>query len=175
MELHSSSVVPELNDNEIDALVDDICRDRGPEVTKRSSLIPILQAIQSKVGYLPLRALRRISNCLGVSPSHVYGVATFYHQFSMKPKGKHIITICRGTACHISGATDIYNFLLSNLKITPPEDSTSDGLFTIKQVRCIGACSLAPVIKIDEEVYGRLDSKKLQQILMKYKRMEEKT
>lgn len=162
-----------MNDQELDAIVEEVCRSHVSNDQRQSSLIPILQDIQSKVGYLPKRVLKRVSSHTGVSPSHVYGVATFYHQFRLQPKGRHLITVCRGTACHVAGATENYDFIMRHLKISPPVDTSSDGLFTVNQVRCIGACSLAPVIKIDDDVYGRLDLKKLQQVLEKHRRMED--
>lgn len=144
-------------------LVNKICQKH--ELDASNSLIPILQEIQSKIGYIPETALKKVSQNIGVSPSHVYGVATFYHQFRLRPGGRHTIRICRGTACHVAGATDIYNTLLKELEIIQPNDTSPDELFTINQVRCIGACSLAPIIKIDDEVYGRIDQKKLKIIL----------
>lgn len=144
-------------------LVNKICQKH--ELDASNSLIPVLQEIQSKIGYIPETALKRVSQNIGVSPSHVYGVATFYHQFRLRPGGRHTIRICRGTACHVAGATDIYNTLLKELEIIQPNDTSQDGLFTINQVRCIGACSLAPIVKIDDEVYGRIDQKKLKIIL----------
>jgi len=136
---------------------------------KQSALIPMLQEVQSEVGYLPEAALERTSELLQLPPSHVYGVATFYHQFRLRPKGKHLITICRGTACHVGGSLDMYNFLTRQLRITLPEDTSEDRLFTIQQVRCIGACSLAPIMKIDDDVYGKLNPTKIRQIISKYR------
>ena len=144
----------------------------GPEDLEPSDLIPILQEVQAEVGYLPREALERVSEITRLPPSHVYGVATFYHQFRMHPEGEHIVTICQGTACHVTGAMDINRFLMRHLRIEPPDDTSPDGLFTVKQVRCIGACSLSPVIKIDDEVYGNLDPKKLQRILDRYRKGE---
>jgi NADH:ubiquinone oxidoreductase subunit E len=152
-----------LNEHELIILVNKICQKH--ELDASNSLIPVLQEIQSKIGYIPETALKRVSQNIGVSPSHVYGVATFYHQFRLRPGGRHTIRICRGTACHVAGATDIYNTLLKELEIIQPNDTSQDGLFTINQVRCIGACSLAPIVKIDDEVYGRIDQKKLKIIL----------
>lgn len=160
-----------MTDKDLHILVNQICRKWTSEGSNQSSLIPILQEIQKKVGYLPMEALEIVSNNLGIPPSHIYGVATFYHQFRLRPQGKHIITVCMGTACHVAGATEVYNFLLRHLGITLPEDTTTDGLFTVKQVRCIGACSLAHMIKIDDEVYGGLDLKDLQRLLQKYREM----
>jgi len=141
------------------------CNGRNPE----AELIPIMQKIQDSLGYLTKTSLLTVAERLGVPPSRVFGVATFYHQFRLRPQGKHIITVCRGTACHVAGATKIYDELMKLLDISPPEDTSPDGLFTVHQVRCIGACSLAPVIKVDESVYGRLDQEKLKEILNSFK------
>jgi NADH:ubiquinone oxidoreductase subunit E len=139
-----------------------------------SSLIPFLQDTQSKIGYLPESVLKRVANLLKISESRVYGVATFYHQFRLRPRGKHMIMVCRGTACHVGGSKDILDFLTRHLKFTPPEDTSADGLFTVQQVRCIGCCGLAPIIKIDDDVYGKLSPTRLIGILSKYRQMEEK-
>lgn len=136
----------------------------------QSTLIPILQDIQSELGYLPEPAMERVSQLLRISTSHIYGVVTFYHQFRLKPKGKHLISVCRGTACHVKGSLNINDFLINELKITSQVDTSEDGLFTLQQVRCVGACSLAPVIKIDEDFYGNVDPAKERQILSKYRR-----
>lgn len=152
--------------------MESIIETRMKRAGSSSPLIPILQEIQEHDGYLSDEAMRTVSSRTGYSESHVYGVATFYHQFRLRPEGKHRISICRGTACHVAGATDLYNMLVDELSITPPEDTTSDGLFTIHEVRCIGACSLAPVIKIDDEVYGRIDPKRLKKVLDQYREAE---
>jgi NADH-quinone oxidoreductase subunit E len=131
----------------------------------QSALIPILQEVQAEVGYLPGTALMRVSELLRIPPSQVYGVATFYHQFRLRPKGEHMITICRGTACHVRGSLDVYNFLNQQLGITPPQDTSPDGSFTVQQVRCLGACGLAPIMKVDEDFYGKVDQAKIRGIL----------
>lgn len=136
----------------------------------KSSLIPILQDIQSELGYIPEPALERVSQLLGISTSHIYGVTTFYHQFRLKPKGKHLISVCRGTACHVKGSLKINDFLVKELKITDQVDTSEDGVFTLQRVRCVGACSLAPVLKVDENFYGNVDTAKVRQILSKYRR-----
>lgn len=132
-------------------------------------LIPLLQDIQSELGYLPEQALERVSQLLRLPTSHIYGVATFYHQFRLRPQGRHMITVCRGTACHVKGSLEVNELILGELGITPPTDTSKDGVFTLQQVRCVGACSLAPVMKIDEEFYGNLDPAKVRRILSKYK------
>ena len=156
-----------MNPVELEELIDQQLQRHNTESS--SPLIPILQAIQFEQGYLSKDALRLVSEKTGVSPSRVYGVATFYHQFRLKPEGKHQISICRGTACHVAGVSDLYNMLLNELGINPPEDTTEDGLFTLHEVRCLGACSLAPVMKVDDTVYGKLTQKKLQNILKQYR------
>jgi NADH:ubiquinone oxidoreductase subunit E len=134
-----------------------------------SPLIPLLQMIQEKQGYLSVETLKLVSEKTGASLSRVYGVATFYHQFRLRPEGKHRISICRGTACHVTGAHDIYNVILNELGITPPEDTSNDGLFTVHEVRCLGACSLAPILKVNDTVYGKITPKKLRSIIGQYK------
>lgn len=159
-----------LKKGELENLVDEICRSRVTGGRHESGLIPVLRDIQSEVGYLPERALRRVSSNLGVSPSRVYGVATFYHIFRLQPEGKHTITQCMGTACHVSGAKEIHDFLLRHLGIAHPQDTSLDGGFTVRQVRCIGACSLAPIVKIDDKIYSRMDARKLKKLLDKYRK-----
>jgi NADH-quinone oxidoreductase subunit E len=156
-----------LESDELEKIIDRLLTQYDFESS--SPLIPILQAIQQRKGYLTQEALRLISKKTGFSLSQVYGVATFYHQFRFKPEGKHRISVCRGTACHVSDAIKLYNVLVKELGITPPEDTSEDGLFTIYEVRCIGACSLAPIIKIDERVYGKMTPNKIQSLLNKYK------
>ena len=155
-----------MNTYEVEVLIDEMLELHNSE---SNPLIPILQQIQKSQGYLSMEALRLVSEKTGMSPSRVYGVATFYHQFRLKPEGKHRISVCKGTACHVSGAEDIYKSLLKVLEITPPEDTSKDGLFTIQEVRCLGACSLAPVIKIDDIVFGKMNTQKLQTLLKRYK------
>lgn len=150
----------------IDA-VDNICRSHDLEAS--SHLIPVLQEIQERMGFLPREALLRVSEKTGSSLSQIYGVATFYHRFRLRPEGRHLIQVCRGTACHVSGTFQLYNLLLDELGIVPPDDTTSDGLFTVQEVRCIGACSLAPVIKIDDQVYGKCTTERLRKLLNKYR------
>jgi len=134
----------------------------------KNKLILILQDLQEELGYLPREGLSLISDALKIPESHVYGVATFYHQFRLRPQGKHVITICRGTACHVAGSQDIYKYLKRKLDIAPYENTSPDGNFTVKEVRCIGACSLAPVMRVDGKVYGKLDQQKVNKIIEDY-------
>jgi NADH-quinone oxidoreductase subunit E len=120
-------------------------------------LIPILQAIQADEGYLPLEAMRAAARHLRVPESRVSGVATFYAQFRFDPPGKHKITVCRGTACHVRGSAKLVEYLGSLLKVEPGK-TTEDGLFTLETVACVGSCALAPLIVLDGKVYGRQTS-----------------
>ena len=159
-----------MNHVELETLIDDILTRINNESS--SPLIPTLQAIQQEQGYLSTEALRLVSEKTGASPSRVYGVATFYHQFRLKAEGKNKISICRGTACHVARASDLYNALMKELGIEVPEDTSEDGLFTVHVVRCLGACSLAPVIKVNDTVYGKMTTEKLSQILKEYREEE---
>ena len=126
----------------------------------RESLIPMLQAIQDYEGYLSREGIFEVSEYLGLPASKIYGVATFYNQFKLNPPGKHQIQVCRGTACHVKGSMNLLETLSAHLQIDPGE-TTSDGLFSLEIVACLGACSIAPVMTIDGEFFGRLDKKKL--------------
>lgn len=141
-------------------------RDQNPV---QSALIPVLQGVQSELGYIPEQALDRVSQLLGLPTSHVYGVATFYHQFRLIPRGRHMITVCRGTACHVKGSLEVNELIMNELGITEKSDTSRDGVFTLQQVRCVGACGLAPVIKVDDEFYGNVDPAKVRRILGKYR------
>jgi NADH-quinone oxidoreductase subunit E len=136
---------------------------------KRENVIPLLQDVQEKYGYLSKENLISISEYLNVPTSNVYGVATFYNQFRLAPLGKHIIRVCRGTACHVKGSDKILDKIESELNIKAGE-TTPDELFTLETVACVGACSIAPVISIDEEFYGRLQPKDVTALVNKYKK-----
>ena len=129
------------------------------------NLIAILQEIQSEYRYLPEEILTYVATALQVSPAQVYGVATFYAQFSLEPKGEHIIRVCDGTACHVKGSTQVLKAVRENLGLREGENTTSDLLFTVETVACIGACALAPALMVDEEVYGQMDEQKVQQLI----------
>lgn len=128
------------------------------------SLITILQKAQDIYGYLPVEVLRFVSSKTGVKPATVYGVATFYTQFRLNPVGKHIILLCNGTACHVNGSEKIEDALCEELKIKEGE-TTADNMFTLESVACLGCCSLAPVMMIDGEAYGKLTPDKARQII----------
>ena len=128
----------------------------GPK--DKSSLIPILQEIQDKYGYLPEYELQKTADYVGLPLSRVYGVATFYNQFRLVPLGENVIRVCRGTACHVKSSANILYAIESTLNIKAGE-TTRDKKFTIEVVNCIGACSIAPVITINNEYFGRLSVK----------------
>ena len=132
-----------------------------------SSLVSILLDIESKYNYLPKDALFRVSERLQIPLSHVYSVATFYKSFHLKPRGKHIITICSGTACHVRGGPKILNEIESQLNIEAGE-TTPDKNFTLETVRCLGACALGPLMVVDKKYYGQMNTKKVASTLKKY-------
>jgi len=117
-------------------------------------LIPILQAVQEEYRYLPEEVLTYVATALGVTPARVYGVATFYAHFALEPKGKHVIRLCDGTACHVRRSIPILNAIRERLKLDEKHKTTTDQLFTVETVACLGACGLAPVVVVDEEVHG---------------------
>ncbi|MEO0198079.1 MAG: NADH-quinone oxidoreductase subunit NuoE [candidate division WOR-3 bacterium] len=136
-----------------------------------SSLIPLLQKTQETFGYLPKEAIEEISRYLGVPVSRVLGVATFYAQFRFEPLGKYVIKICHGTACHVNGAENIAQALREETGIDEGQ-TTSDGLITIERVACLGCCSLAPVIMINDKVYGKLTGEAVRKLIRKLKKGE---
>lgn len=133
----------------------------------RGALIPILHEAQDLYGYLPVSVQKKISEGLNISLAEIYGVVTFYTQFSLKPKGKYKINVCLGTACYVKGSGKILDKFKEKLGIGVGE-CTEDGKFSLDACRCIGACGLAPVITINEDVYGRLTEDDVEGILEKY-------
>jgi len=130
-------------------------------------LIPALQAVQEKLGFVPREAMEEIGELAGVSPNTVYGVASFYAQFRYIKPGKHMFKICLGTACHVCGATGLVDSLERELRIKEGE-TTKDDNFSLETVRCFGSCAMVPVVVVDEEVYGNVTSPKALDILKKY-------
>lgn len=132
--------------------------------SKKGNLIPILQGTQNIYGYLPEEAFFKISELTGLKLSEMYGVATFYTQFRLNPVGKHIVKVCHGTACHVQNATAISEALEEALDIKDGE-TTADNMFTLESVACLGCCSLAPVMMIGDETYGKLTGKQAVKIV----------
>ena len=142
------------------------------EVVKRhkgqqGALMPIMQEAQEIYGYLPIEVQRIVADALGKPLAEIYGISTFYSQFSLCPKGEYKISVCLGTACYVKGSGKIYEALQQKLGITGGE-CTADGKFSLDACRCIGACGLAPVMTINDDVYGRLTGDELDSILAKY-------
>lgn len=136
--------------------------------TKKGALMAVLHEAQHLFGYLPIEVQRIISEGLNIPLAEVYGVVTFYSQFTLIPKGKYEIGICLGTACYVRGAQDLVTEVKKDLKIDVGQTSP-DRRFSLIATRCIGACGLAPVLSVNEEVYGRLEAKDVKDILSKYK------
>lgn len=133
-----------------------------------SLVIPILQAIQEKFGYVPPASLELISRHTNVSRNKIYGVLTFYAQFALTPRGKYVVRPCRGTACHVRGAKNVLTRIKSKLKIEDGE-TTPDYKFSLETVACLGACFLAPTMMVNQEYYGNMDEKRVEEILKSYK------
>jgi len=134
---------------------------------RKGAVIPVLQEVQETLGYLPIWAIEAIALGLKVPASQVYGVVTFYAQFRLKPIGKHLCKVCHGTACHVSGATEVSEAILEQLRVVEGA-TTEDGKFTVESVACLGCCSLAPVIMIDQEAFGRLSPDKARKIVKEF-------
>lgn len=131
---------------------------------EKGELIPVLQEVQARFGYLPDEAMQRVARFLRLSESTIYGVATFYAQFKFTPVGKHIIKVCRGTACHVRGVSRILDEVEKQLGVKPGE-TTSDLEYTLETIACFGSCALAPVLVVDETVYGKMTPEKVTNIL----------
>lgn len=139
----------------------------------KQNLITILNEVQEKYGYIPKIAQIEISNYLNIPLAEVYGVITFYSRFTLKPKGKYNISVCLGTACFVKGSKELFERAKQKLGIEEGE-TTSDGLFSLDATRCVGACGLAPVFTVNNEVYGKATVKKLDEVLDSIKDQENK-
>ena len=134
--------------------------------SKKGNLIPLLQGAQDIYGYIPRQAFEKLASETGNELSDMYGVVTFYAQFRLNPVGKHIIKVCHGTACHVQNARALSTSLKEALKVDDG-GTTEDGLFTLESVACLGCCSLAPVMMIGNETYGKLDGSQAVKIMKK--------
>jgi NADH-quinone oxidoreductase subunit E len=141
----------------------------GKYEADQSTIISVLQDIQAEFGYLPKDAIQTVSKEMNIPLSRVLSLATFFNAFSMKPKGRHPISICMGTACHVRGARLILEKLERELSITSGEN-TPDGNFSLDEVRCVGCCGLAPVIMVGDEFHGKLTQTKIPGVLKKYQK-----
>jgi len=155
--------MPELREKYV-ALDEAIARHKG----EPGALMPVLQEAQNIFGYVPMDVQQIIADGLGTTLAEVYGVATFYAQFSLEPKGQYVVGVCLGTACYVKGSQKVLDKLSEELKVAVGK-TTADGRFTLNATRCLGACGLAPVMMINDEVYGRLTPDEVPGILAKYK------
>jgi NADH-quinone oxidoreductase subunit E len=143
----------------------DLWRYRG----EPGQLIPLLQTAQDSYGYISETAIRYISGVTGIPESEIYGVITFYKQFRLRPLGRYLVRICDGTACHVNDAKMLTEILEDELNLESG-DTTEDGLFTVQPVACLGCCSLAPVMMVNEETYGRLTPQAVRRIIKRYRK-----
>lgn len=135
--------------------------------TESSALIPILQEVQEEYRYLPEEILTYVATVMGLSPATVYGVATFYAQFSLEPKGKYVIKICDGTACHVRGSDPVKEAIRKRIGLKKDQNTTTDLRFSVETVSCLGACGLAPVVMINDKIYGQMTPEAINLIIDK--------
>jgi len=151
--------------NELKAFIAQSSQKEYPD----SYLIAVLHKVQGLFGYLPREVMDVVADLMQIPTAHIWGVATFYHYFNLKPIGKHTISVCLGTACYVKGATEILDAIRRELGIQVGQ-TTEDMLFTLQEARCLGACGIAPVIMIDDKIYGELDAKKVVSIINQYRK-----
>lgn len=151
----------EKNDENKDEFLQELIKTYLPH---KDNLIQMLNEVQEHYGYIPMHAQKYLSEYLDIPMAEIYGVVTFYSRFSLEPQGKYKISVCLGTACFVKGSQKIMDKLTERLKIKPGE-TTKDGMFTIEETRCVGACGLAPVFTVNGEVYGKASVQKLDQVL----------
>ncbi|MEI6677254.1 MAG: NAD(P)H-dependent oxidoreductase subunit E [Mariniphaga sp.] len=151
--------------------IDSIIAEKG---SGKQSLIPILQAVQREFNYLPEEALRRVSETTAIKPAEIIGVASFYSQFRLAPVGEHIIRVCVGTACHVKGASQVYDALRREFKLKDGEHTDKTRKYTIEKVSCLGCCTLAPVVQIDQVTYGHISSDKASEIIKDFEKQKDK-
>jgi NADH-quinone oxidoreductase subunit E len=136
---------------------------------RKRALIQVLQSVQSRCGWLPPEALEHVAAALGVPLVHVYGIATFYKSFSLKPRGRHVCTVCLGTACHVRGGGAVLEHFERKLGIAAGE-TTPDGKYTLERVHCLGACALAPLAVVDGRYYSQMNEAKADAVLAETER-----
>ncbi len=152
---------PEIDYTELDRIIEEDFDNN------KENLIMMLQAIQGRYNYLPRPALAYLSEKIGVPLSKIYGIGTFYSTFSLEPRGRNILSVCLGTACHVRGAARVIERIEEALGITAGE-TTDDTRFTLETVRCIGCCSLGPVVKVNEDIHSRISSDQVEEVLDQY-------
>jgi len=154
-----------INFNRVSSILDN--HQRNPH-----RLIAILQEIQEEYSYLPEAVMNYVAVSLGISAESIYGVATFYSHFTLEPKGKYVIKVCDGTACHVKKSADIIKLLESELGLTSKKKTSDDMMFTLETVACLGACGLAPVVTVNDEVHGSMTKDKTIDLLKKIREVE---
>ena len=159
--MNTCQPMPEIDYQELDRIIEE------GYSNDKENLIMILQAIQNRYNYLPQPTLRYLSEKINVPLSQVYSVGTFYKTFSLEPRGRHIISVCLGTACHVRGGERVKDRIQESLEIGEGE-TTGDGRFTLEAVRCIGCCSLGPVVRIDDDIHSRLGPDVVPKMLSHY-------
>jgi len=152
-----------MNSLTYEQVIDEIIKKNGS-----ASLIVLLQEVQSHYRYLPEEAIVLLGKKLEVPLSKIFTLATFYRSFSLKPRGKNIIKVCLGTACHVKSGTNLFEKAQRDLSLSEEEMTTGDLTFTLEKVRCLGCCSLAPVVRINEDTYGSMTQEKLSKVLKCY-------
>ncbi|MCD4825150.1 MAG: NADH-quinone oxidoreductase subunit NuoE [Phycisphaerae bacterium] len=152
------------------AQVETIIHKHGRE---RGGLIPLLQDVQAAYGYVPSESIGLIARELSVFPVEIFGILTFYSQFYLSPRGKHIVRVCQGTACHVMGGKEILDYFSSRLGIADGE-TTDDGLFSLERVACLGCCGMAPVVAVGDEFYGGVTVQDADKLIAKYRAGEGK-
>lgn len=153
----SSSITPPESTSDSGRRFEKVCAILDRHDHQSSRLIPILQAVQDEYRYLPQEVLTYVATALDVPPARVFGVATFYAHFALEPKGKHVVRLCDGTACHVKQSIPILEALRKRLGVDEKRKTTPDMLFTVETVACLGACGLAPVVVIDDRVHGQMN------------------
>jgi NADH-quinone oxidoreductase subunit E len=144
---------------------EEICREHEG---RKGDLLVVLQKIQAVYGYVPKSIFPLASQYLGASSSEIFGVLTFYNRFHLSRRGKHTVRACRGTACHFKNSLEILEKIRSHLHLAPNQDTTDDAVFSIEEVACLGACGIAPVMTVDDEVFGKLSPEQAVKILSRY-------
>ena len=158
--------------NSLAAKFDLVCAALDKYNRNPNKLIAILQEIQEAYAYLPEDIMTYVATALGISPGKVFGVATFYSHFTLEPKGKYVIKVCDGTACHVKKSSEILDVLEKELGLNSKKKTSSDMLFTLETVACLGACGLAPVVVVNEDVYGAMTKEKTADLLRKIREEE---
>jgi NADH-quinone oxidoreductase subunit E len=149
------------------SVIDGILKKHGNDA---GLLISILRDVQGECGYLPREALEYVSQKLNVPLSKIFCIATFYSSFSLEPRGKNMVSVCSGTACHVRHGDDIANKLTRELKLSADKRTSPDRAFTLEKVRCMGCCSVAPAVRVNEDTYGQVTQEAVNGILKKYRK-----